>query len=98
MSRPQKYHKEAIMLHALNLAVEVGYQNVTRDRLAFLAGTSPALISKYFGTMVQLKRAIMLAAVAKGNLTVLAQGLAAGDAKARAADAKMKRDSLERLL
>ena len=98
MSRPQKYHKDAIMGCALKLAAEVGYQNVTRDRIAFLSGTSPALISKYFGTMNQLKRAIMSAAVLHKNLTVLAQGLAAGDAKAKAADAKLKRESVEALL
>jgi ribulose 1,5-bisphosphate carboxylase large subunit-like protein len=48
--------------------------------------------------MPALRRAVMRAAVARGDHTVLAQGLAAGDPNAHEAGPKAKRDALEALL
>jgi AcrR family transcriptional regulator len=98
MSRPIKYEKQEILKHALELSREIGYQSIRRDALAAAAGTSTGTISRYFGTMVQLKRAIIGAAVANRDLVVLAQGLAAGDSRAKAASLELKRKSLGALL
>ena len=98
MSRPIKYEKQEILKHALKLSREVGYQSVRREALAVAAGISTGTVSRYFGTMVQLKRAIMGAAVANKDLVVIAQGLAAGDSRAKAASTVLKRQSLGQLL
>ena len=70
MSRPIKYEKQEILKHALKLSREVGYQSVRREALAAAAGISTGTVSRYFGTMVQLKRAIMGAAVANKDLVL----------------------------
>lgn len=77
--------KSLLLTAALTEARRVGFQQVTRDSVAAQAGCSPALISAYFGTMHKMRRAIMSAAIARSDLAVLAQGLAARDAKARTA-------------
>ena len=87
-----------IMDTALVLARVVGYQQVTREHLAARAACSPALISKYFGTMPNLKRAIMSAALIRRDLVVLAQGLAAGEPKARSAPEELRRAAMETCL
>lgn len=83
--------KTEILDAALTLARNIGYQAITRDALADVARCSPATISVYFGTMPRLRRAIMSAAVARDDMIVIAQGLAVGDVKARAATAEQKR-------
>lgn len=98
LGRPTRHDKADILQHALDLSKKVGYRDITRDMLAKEAGTSPALISKYFGTMMKLRRAIMSAAVAQNDHAIIAQGLAAGDSKARAADMSVKRIAVEGLL
>jgi hypothetical protein len=90
--------KSAVLNHALKMAHDVGYQNVTRESLATASGVSAGLISKYFGTMVGLRRAIMSAAVAHGLLVIIAQGLACGDAKAKAASRETKQQAVDTLI
>lgn len=90
--------KEQILIAALKVASRPGgYAKLTRAVVAECAGCSEGLVSKYFGTMVRLKRAIMRAAIKDGNLPILAQGLAAGDKCAQKADESLKRKALETL-
>ena len=89
---------DELLNHAIAIAHRDGYQNVTREALASAASCSPSLVSAYFGTMLKLRRAIMSAAIARNDLKIIAQGLAAGDAKARAVTARVKRAALEGLL
>ena len=98
MSRPTSIDRGNVLSCALALSEEVGYQRVTRQALASRAEISEGQVSLMFGTMPQLRRAIMSAAVAASNLKVIAQGLAIGDSKASAASAKVKRDALDSLL
>ena len=92
------HEREVLMSAALIVAARDGYTRMSRDAIAIEAKCSTGLISKYFGTMPALRRAVMRAAVARGNHTVLAQGLAAGDPNAHEAGPKAKRDALESLL
>jgi len=92
------HQRDHLMGAALIVAARCGYQNMSREEIALEAKCSTGLISKYFGTMPQLRRAVMRAAVVRGNHTVLAQGLAAGDPNAQEAGHKAKRDALEALL
>jgi AcrR family transcriptional regulator len=90
--------KAEILSAALEVARTAGYRNASRESIAAMAGCSPALVSKYYGTMNQLQRAIMSAAIARHDLPILAQGLAAGDSKARAAPPDLKESAVRGLL
>ena len=89
-------------LEILNAAMKVagrpgGWAKLTRAAVAECAGCSEGLISKYFGTMISFKRAIMRAAIQDSNLSVVAQGLAAGDKCAQKAPSELKAAALNTL-
>lgn len=90
--------KQHIMDAAMKLARRQGYQNVKRADIADTAGVSNALVSKYFATMPQLKRAIMRHAVTISCPTVVMQGLACGDPQARKATQECKARAAQMLV
>lgn len=71
--------KEHILSVALTVACEIGYYNLTRDAIAETAGVSMGLVSRYFGTMAQLKNDVVRAAVKRKIPQIVAQGLADGN-------------------
>lgn len=75
---------------ALNLAAAHGYRSLTRESIATAAGVSPALVSARLGTMDQLRRSVMRAAVAQRVVSVVAQGLAVRDRQAMRADESLR--------
>lgn len=83
--------------HILNVAVTMsrvgGYNKITRDKIAERAGVSMGLVTRYFGTMGQLRNAIMRRAVKQGIAEIIAQGLANGDDHARKAPAELKAEA-----
>lgn len=80
--------------HILNVAIEMakvkGYHKITRDGVADSAGVSMGLVTRYFGTMNQLRKAVMRSAVKQGIPEIVAQGLANGDDHAKKASAELK--------
>jgi AcrR family transcriptional regulator len=89
-------------LQILDAAIKVaslpgGYAKLTRADVAKQADCAEGLPSKYFGTMVNFKRAIMRAAIHDWNLSIIAQGLAAGDKVAAKAEEALKRKALDTL-
>lgn len=82
--------KADILTAALDLSRAGHYQRISREAIAERAGCSVGLVSRYLGTMPQLRRAVISAAIAKGDVRVLAQGLAAGEAKALAAPQELR--------
>lgn len=98
LGRKPTHEREALMSAALHVATRDGYQNMSRTAIAEQAGCSPALISRYFGTMPQLRRSVMRAAVTRGDKRVLAQGLVAGDPNAHEASQGAKRGALAAFL
>ncbi len=82
--------RQHILDVAVDMAAAEGFQNVKRDQLAMAARVSTGLVTKYFGNMCKLKRAIMRHAVSSDNATVVAQGLAIGDPHARKASKELK--------
>ena len=83
-----------ILNAALELAEVEGYQWITREAVAVRAGVSPGTVNNVFKTMRGLKRAVLKAAVDRGILPIIAQGLAdrheialsaAADVRAKAA-------------
>lgn len=98
MPRPIIYARAHLLDAALTEARRVGYQQITRAGLAAAAGVSPALISRDFGTMDELRRVIMKEAVRAGDLKIVAQGLAAKDRVATRAPVEIKKRAAETLL
>lgn len=82
--------KAQILTVAIELAKEKGYREITRDGVAESAGVSMGLVTRYFGTMKQLKTAVMRSAVKQGIPEIVAQGLANGDAHAKKASVELK--------
>lgn len=74
-----KDRKRMLIDAALVLAGEVGYKNITMEALTAAAGVSRTLYARYFTTVGQFRVDVMRAAVKRGNLRVIAQGLAAQD-------------------
>ena len=87
--------KDQILNVAIDMAKEFGYHKITRDGICKNAGVSAGLISKYFNTMPQLRRAIMRAAVHKEIPEIIAQGIANSDDQAKKASPELKREALE---
>lgn len=90
--------KEMILNVALEMARQVGYQNVRRDALAVRAGVGLGTVNLYYNTIVQLKRAIMRKALTDRDHIVIAQGLAHDDPLAAKADLELKVAAAEWLL
>jgi hypothetical protein len=93
--RPAKFEKSKILDAALMLARNDNYLNLSRTCVAEAANCAPATISRLFGTMVNFRRAVMSAAVARNDLVVIAQGLIAKDTKAGGVADHIKTQALE---
>ena len=86
----------------LNAAIKVagqpgGWSKLTREAVAREAKCADALVSKYFGTMITFRRTVMRAAIMRADLSVLVQGIAAGDKYAQKANGDLKARALNTL-
>jgi len=86
--------KEHILKAAVNLAMEAGYKSVTREGVANCAGISEGLVTRYFGTMNQLRTAIIRYAVKQEIVEIVAQGLAVSDPHAKKASTELKQKAI----
>jgi len=85
-----KLRREHILNIAVEMARKVGYHKITRDGIAEGAGVSMGLVTRYLGTMKQLRRTIMRAAITQEIPEIVAQGLANGDNQAKKAPDDLK--------
>ena len=85
-----------ILEAALVLAEKGHYLRLTRNEIAARAGLAGTTVQYHFKTMIQLRRAIMRAAVAWKNLPVLAQGITAGDSQALKASQALQDQAMGR--
>jgi AcrR family transcriptional regulator len=85
-----KDRKQQILSVAVKMACVHGYDKITRDGIAGKANVSMGLVTKYFGSMIKLRRSIMRAAINQEIPVIIAQGLANGDPHARKAPAELK--------
>ncbi len=74
--------KDELITEALSMAASDHYTNVTRNGLAEAAGVSGSTVQYHFATMDKMRNEIMRAAVKRGDLVVLAQGIMAKHAHA----------------
>lgn len=90
--------KADILAAAITIAEKRdGWRSLTRNRVASVAECSEALVSRYFGTMQDLRAAIMKHAIKTKNLRIVAQGLAADDPQAKRAKPELKSEALKTL-
>jgi AcrR family transcriptional regulator len=89
--------KKQILEVAVTLSKKQGYQHVTREDIARGAECATGLINRYFGTMPQLRRAVMRWAVKHGELAIVAQGIVAKDPQALKAPDDLKQRALASL-
>lgn len=78
---------------AIQIAERVGYNKLNRLMIVKELGgeITDGLVSRYFGQRHSLRQAVLYAGIERGNLTILAQGLALGDTYARQAPASMRK-------
>lgn len=74
-----KERRAQILGAAVVVAARLGYMQMKREDIAGEAGVSDALVSKYFNTMVQMRRATLRRAIKIKNHAVIAQGIIAKD-------------------
>jgi len=90
--------KYEILMAAIAVASRPGgWSKLTREAVAREAKCAEGLVSKYFNTMSQMRRAVMRSAVLTENLAVVAQGLATGDENALKAAPELKSRALNTL-
>lgn len=76
MSEKVENRNRAVLDAALQVASERGYRTMTRDQVAERAGVAVGGVNNAYGTMDGLRDAVMAAAVDRGVLPIVAQGLA----------------------
>lgn len=86
-----------ILACAMTEAKQRGYANVTREAIAQRAECAAGLVSFYFGTMKELKRAIMSEAIRSRDLRIIAQGVADGHPKAMRAPLELRQAAIDTL-
>jgi AcrR family transcriptional regulator len=87
--------KETILDAAVDEALACGWQWITRDAIARRAGISLGCVNYHYRTMIQLKRAVMRAAVDRRILPLIAQGLTDRNEHALGAADDLKAAALE---
>lgn len=89
--------KKQILDASVKIAKTRGYNHITREDIASEAQCATGLINRYFQTMLQLRRAVMRAAVKQGVLEIVAQGIVAKDPQAMKASEELKNRALASL-
>ena len=87
--------KDHILTVAVGMAKTEGYNKITRDKIAESAGVSMGLVTRYFGTMVQLRRDIVRMAVRNEVLEVVAQAVISNDPHVKKIDTDLKERALK---
>jgi len=75
--------KEQILEAAVVVARKVGYVALTRKQIADAACISQALVSRYFGTMENVKDETVKRAIAKSDLKIISEAVVHRHAGAR---------------
>ena len=87
-----KQRIEELTAAALAVAERDGWAGLRRDAIAVHAGVTGGLVTVKLGTMTDLRRRVMRAAIQQRAMRVLAEGLAANDKCARRMPDELKRE------
>lgn len=88
---PAKVRTQQILDAATEIARTKGFSSLRRSEIAERAGVSTGLVNVTYGTMAQLRRAVMRRAVHDRILNVIAEGLVLNDPVARKAPEELRR-------
>lgn len=86
--------KAHILAAAVAMAKDTGYHKLTRDAVAESAGVSMGLVTRYFGTMNQLKVAVVNHAVKCEVLPIVAEAIYSRDPRAKKISPELKARAL----
>lgn len=89
--------KEQIVDAALAIARDFGFSCMIRDNIANKLGVSSPLIQHHFGTMKQLRRAVVRKAIQDKCLPVLAQLIALRDPLVADLDSTVREQAIRSL-
>jgi DNA-binding transcriptional regulator YbjK len=89
--------KDYILAVAVDMAKAVGYHKLTRDAVAEKAGVSMGLVTRYFGTMLQLKNKVVSYAIKNEVTEIVAQCLANNHPKAKQVPDALREKALRSL-
>jgi len=89
--------KDYILAVAVDMAKGVGYHKLTRDAVAEKAGVSMGLVTRYFGTMLQLKNKVVSYAIKNEVTEIVAQCLANNHPKAKLVPDALREKALQSL-
>lgn len=87
---PKGERRAEILKAALELAESKGVDKITQADVAKRAGVTHPLVIHYFGTVTQLRRDVMRAAVKQRIVSVVARGIALRDPHALKADDQLR--------
>ena len=79
-----------LLAAALRVATRNGWRTLTREAVATEAQVSPGLVSLHLGTVDNMRRDVMRAAIRERCVRVVAEGLALNDRHARKAPDELK--------
>lgn len=86
--------REQCIEAALALAKDKPYYQVTRNEIADAVGVAGSVVQWHFGTVKQMRRQIMRAAIAAERLDIIAQGITNRDPYALRAPAELRTRAL----
>lgn len=92
-----KIDNKRILKSAVHVAERDGYMNITRQKIAEHAEVSDAKVSNAYGSMIQLKRAVMRQAIHNKILSIIAEGLISKDPTALKIPQNLKVEALATL-
>lgn len=92
---PAAEREAQILAAAIVVAERHGYHRFTLQQVADEAKVDKTLPIHYFGTMVQLRRKVMRAAIKQQVLAVIAQGITLRDPHAQKAPAELRARALQ---
>lgn len=90
--------KDRILKTAVGLARKRGFHKFTRDEVAHDAGVGVGTVNYHFGTITELRNAVMTHAVQNKLLEILAEGLVTGHPLATAAPLSLRRQAAAGIL
>ena len=89
-----KDRKRELVDAGIVAARQVGFNNLRREDVARVAGCANGTLSLHFNTLGQFKRALMREAIKRGELRIIAEGLAIRDPNALKAPEDIKQKAI----
>jgi AcrR family transcriptional regulator len=90
--------RDDIISAAVRLSKDIGYHKVSRSDIALALNCADSLVSHYLGTVPNMRRQIMRAAIANEVLEVIAQGVVLRDKHAMRAPEELRNAALRTLM